>query len=236
MILNKEKMEALERLARCMAHDFNNLLTTILGYSELMLNTVAKDDPMHEDIEEIRQAGKRAAYITEQFLNFGAKQKLQQEHLNPHDIISEMKRKLTSLAGNGITISITTDSDLGTIYADKEKIEQVIMNLVINAREAMIDGGNLNIKVINEIISSPSPRKYICIVIEDTGIGMTEETMDLIFEPFFSTHKKRNGSGFGLSTAYGIVKQHKGWINVQSELEHGSTFKVYLPSFPASLS
>ncbi|MGA1826333.1 MAG: two-component system sensor histidine kinase NtrB [bacterium] len=227
-----EKMEAMERLAGCMAHDFNNILTSILGYSELILCTVAEDDPMREEIKEIREAGKRAASLTQQLLIFSSKQELQREELDLTTAITTMERKLKSLAGKKIMLSIETDPHVDTIIADRKQIEQVIMNLVINACDAMIDGGNLIIKIKNETIPPYSSEKFVCIMVEDNGIGMTDETIARIFEPFFSTYKKKNRSGLGLSTAYGIIKKHKGWINVQSKPDYGSTFKVYLPVFP----
>ncbi|MGA1823661.1 MAG: two-component system sensor histidine kinase NtrB [bacterium] len=225
-----EKMEAMERLAGCMAHDFNNILTSILGYSELILNTVDEDNPMREDINEIREAGKRAASITQQLLIFSSKQELLREEVNLTTAINSMARKLQSLAGKKIMLSIEADPHVDTIFADRKQIEQVIMNFAINACDAMIDGGNLIINIKNETIPSYSPEKFVCIMVEDNGIGMTDGTIARIFEPFFSTSKKKNRSGLGLSTAYGIIKKHKGWIEVQSKPDNGSTFKVYLPA------
>jgi two-component system, cell cycle sensor histidine kinase and response regulator CckA len=235
--LQSQKMEAIGALAGGVAHDFNNLLNVINGYSELILDDLSLETPMRQDIEQIREAGQRAASLTSQLLAFGRKQILQPEIIDLNLIITQMSSILRRLIGEDIEFIITTHHGLGMIHADPAKIEQVILNLVVNARDAMPGGGKLTVETLNidfdesyikdHPVANPGP--YIMLAISDNGVGMDAETQTRIFEPFFTTKAKGKGSGLGLATVYGIVKQSNGFIWVYSEPEKGSTFKVYFP-------
>jgi two-component system cell cycle sensor histidine kinase/response regulator CckA len=232
-----QRMEAIGRLAGGVAHDFNNLLTTIIGYSDILLKCLNGQDPLREDVEEIGRAAKRAASLTRQLLAFSRKQVLQPQSLDLNVLVSDVDKMLHRIIGEDIELVNDLDPGLGRVKADPGQVEQIIMNLAINARDAMPQGGRLTIKTENvtldedyyQIIPGARPGRFVCLSVTDTGVGMTKETLQHIFEPFFST--KENGTGLGLAVAYGIVKQHEGWINVYSEPGHGSTFRVYLPAF-----
>ncbi|MDY7041237.1 MAG: ATP-binding protein, partial [Chloroflexota bacterium] len=232
-----QKMEAIGRLAGGVAHDFNNLLTAVTGYSWLLLKGLDDDDPMRKDIEEIKKAARRGSSLTRQLLAFSRRQVLQPTVLDLNSVVSDMEKMLRRIIGEDIDLSTMLDLELGRTKADPGQIEQVIMNLAVNARDAMPQGGKIIIKTENvtlneshvQVIPEARPGRFVCLSVVDTGIGMDKETTRRIFEPFFST--KENGTGLGLAVVYGIVRQHGGWINVTSEPEQGSTFEVYLPVF-----
>lgn len=238
-LLQAQKMEAIGTLAGGVAHDFNNLLTTIQGYIDLTMMEVDEMDPLYGDLKQIRLAAMRAADLTRQLLLFSRKQPMEFTPLNINSTVDDLLKMLDRLIGEDITINIDLEPDSWTVRADAGNIEQVIMNLAVNARDAMPEGGKLTIKTENvtlneehsKVIPEARPGKFVCLSVEDTGVGMDKETIQHIFEPFFSTKEAGKGTGLGLSVVYGIVKQHEGWINVYSEPGRSSTFKVYLPAF-----
>jgi len=233
--LQSQKMEAIGRLAGGVAHDFNNLLTVINGYSEQALIELSESHPLHEDITEIRNAGERAASLTRQLLAFSRRQMLQPEVLDLNVIVADMERMLRRLLGEDVVLSTVPQSGLDFVYADRGQIEQVIMNLVVNARDAMPKGGRLTIETCNVALSSEYPGlrheivpgDYVMLAVSDTGMGMDQATQARIFEPFFTT--KSHGTGLGLSTVFGIVQQSGGTVWVYSEPGKGTTFKIYFP-------
>ncbi|MDQ3817538.1 MAG: PAS domain S-box protein, partial [Acidobacteriota bacterium] len=232
-----QKLEAIGQLAGGVAHDFNNLLTAIMGYSDLTIRRLGVADPLIRNVEEIRKAAERATSLTRQLLAFSRKQVLLPKVINLNSIISDMERMLWRLIGEHIELRTMPANELGQIKADPGQIEQVILNLVVNARDAMPKGGKISIETANVYLDEEYARRHIAVTpgwyamfaITDTGQGMDEETQKRIFEPFFTT-KGEKGTGLGLSTVYGIIKQSGGNIWVYSEVGQGTTFKVYLPS------
>ena len=232
-----QKMEAIGRLAGGVAHDFNNLLGVIIGYSELALDQVGPANAVRGQVEQIRKAGERASALTRQLLAFSRQQVLDTKTLSLNAIISDMAEMLRRLIGEDIELQTKLDSELHAIRGDQGQIEQVIMNLAVNARDAMPQGGKLMIETRNASVEEDdlqrhtpmTPGDYILLVISDTGVGMNAETQAHIFEPFFTTKAQGKGTGLGLATVYGVVKQSGGYIWVYSELGVGATFKVYLP-------
>jgi signal transduction histidine kinase len=229
-----QKMEAVGRLASGVAHDFNNLLTPIIGHSQFVLDELDPSDPVRKNLEEIRRAADRAASLTRQLLALSRKQVLQPKVVNINSVVSDMEEMLRRLVGEDLDVIVKMEPDLGPIRADPSQLQQVIMNLVVNARDAMPRGGSLTISTANALFDGASPPPpgvvpgaYVELIISDTGCGMDSETQSKIFEPFFTT--KGHGTGLGLSTVYGIVKQNVGHIQVNSEPGRGSTFRVYLP-------
>ncbi|HXW14356.1 MAG TPA: PAS domain S-box protein [Terriglobia bacterium] len=231
------KMEAIGRLAGGVAHDFNNLLTIINGYSELGLDGLNSDDPMRRYINEIMKAGDRAASLTRQLLAFSRQQVLAPQILDLNGVVANVGEMLHRLIGENINLEMVLDPTLGHVKADAGQIEQILMNLGVNARDAMPQGGKLLIETTNVGLddayasnhSAFAPGRYVMLAVSDTGIGMDAEIQAHIFEPFFTTKEKDKGTGLGLATVYGIVKQSGGYVWVYSEPGRGSTFKIYLP-------
>jgi len=236
-LAQSQKMEAVGRLAGGIAHDFNNLLTTILGYSDMILWQQNLDDDLMESVKEIKASSIRAAALTQQLLAFSRKQVLKPQAINLDDLITNLSKMLRRLIGEDIELLIKPGTDPCRIKADPGHIEQIIMNLAVNSRDAMPKGGKLAIKTqciyLDESyrLEHPEiiPGYYVLLVVSDTGHGMDEETRKHIFDPFFTTKGVGKGTGLGLSTVYGIVKQSDGYIWAYSEPGHGTTFKIYLP-------
>jgi signal transduction histidine kinase/ActR/RegA family two-component response regulator len=232
-----EKLEAIGQLASGVAHDFNNLLTAIDGYSSLALRQLGDDHPTSSYLEEISKAGDRASNLTRQLLAFGRKQLLQPLALNLNDVVGDMIKLLKRLIGEDVQLVTKPGADLKQIKADPGQLEQVLVNLVVNARDAMPRGGTVTIETANTTLDGAyagrhigvTPGEYVMLAISDTGTGMDHDTKARIFEPFFTTKEKGKGTGLGLSTVYGIIKQSGGGVWVYSELGKGTTFKVYLP-------
>jgi signal transduction histidine kinase len=231
------KMEAIGRLAGGVAHDFNNLLTAIIGYSDIMLMRLEPHEPLHRYVEQVSKAANRAALLTRQLLTFSRQQAFQKRFVPLNVVVLEMEKMLTPLIGEDIHVTTGLAPDLSEIYADLGHMQQLIMNLVVNARDAMPQGGTLHIKTANvELTSAPSgryfgspPGAYVMLAVEDTGEGMDSEVMSHLFEPFFTTKELGKGTGLGLAVVYGILEQEGGDIEVQSVPGVGTSFKVYLP-------
>ena len=230
------KMDAIGRLASGVAHDFNNLLTVILGFAEILSLDVPMGQKHTTDLGEIIKAGQRATGLTKQLLAFSRQQVLHTVPLDVNELITEMTGMLGRLIGEHIEVALVLTPNLSLALADRGQLEQVVMNLVVNARDAMPEGGTVTIETADATLeNSPfreeaiTPGEYVMLAITDTGGGMTRETQKRLFEPFFTTKEIGTGTGLGLSTTYGIVKQSKGYIWVYSEPGHGTTFKVYLP-------
>lgn len=233
-----EKMEALGRLAGTVAHDFNNLLALITGYSDLLLKRFPPGvDSNRKKIEEIRKASDRGVALTRQLLAFSRRQALQFQALDLNAAIAGMDEILRQLIGENIRLQTSLDPEIGPVKADPDQVEQVLLNLAENARDAMPEGGSLTIETAHvessELFSlrheSLKPGPYVMVAVSDTGSGINQETQARIFEPFFTTKEKGKGTGLGLSTVYGIVMQSGGCIRVYSEVGVGTTFKIYLP-------
>ncbi|NWJ95001.1 MAG: PAS domain S-box protein [Chloroflexi bacterium] len=237
-LLQSQKLESVGRLAGGIAHDFNNLLTTITGYSELILSSLDPEDFLWSDITEISKAAERAAALTRQLLAFSRQQVLQPKILNLNIVMAEMNKLLRRLIGEDVELITLHHPDLHLVRADPGQIEQVIMNLAVNARDAMPEGGKLtletaNVELSQEYVLSHYPNvktgSYVMLTVSDTGFGMDADTQARIFEPFFTTKPIGKGTGLGLATVYGIIKQSGGYIWLYSELGVGTTFKIYLP-------
>jgi signal transduction histidine kinase/CheY-like chemotaxis protein len=232
-----QKLESIGILAGGLAHDFNNMLTAINGYSELIIRKLPVDDPIRKQVEEIRKAGERSAELTRQLLAFSRRQILQPTMLDLNGVVTDTSSMLKRLLGEDITITTKLTHDLWKIKADQGQLTQVVMNLMINSRDAMPDGGAITIETANVELDrehsrthpSSTPGPYIMLRITDTGVGMDDETRQRVFEPFFTTKPVGRGTGLGLSTVYGIVKQSGGNIWVDSEPGKGATFTIYLP-------
>ena len=236
-MLRSARLEAVGRLAGGVAHDFNNLVMIIKGYSDMLLDSATPQSRPH--IEEIKRAGDRASALTRQLLAFSRKQILEPQVLDPNQTVRNMVKMLRVLIGEDIELVTSLSDEIGRVQADPGQLEQVVMNLAVNARDAMPSGGKLIIETqhcrLDENYVSAnieaSVGDYVLIAVTDNGTGMSRETQAQIFEPFFTTKEQGKGTGLGLATVYGIVKQSRGHISVYSELAHGTTFKVYLPAF-----
>jgi two-component system cell cycle sensor histidine kinase/response regulator CckA len=237
-----QKMEAVGRLAGGVAHDFNTLLGTITGYSEMLLDGLPPDDPLRRAAEQIRRGAERGAGLTRQLLAFSRRQVLQPEVLSLKDILDDIDDMLGRLLGDDVELQRVEDPGLGQVRVDAGQIGQVMMNLVVNAADAMHRGGRIVIETCNveldELasakIGAPAAGSYVLLAVRDTGCGIDAETRKHLFEPFFTTKELGKGTGLGLSTVFGIVKQSGGGIAVESEVGQGTTFKIYLPRWEAA--
>ncbi|MDB9823356.1 PAS domain S-box protein, partial [Deltaproteobacteria bacterium] len=234
-----QKMEAIGTLAGGVAHDFNNILTSIIGNADIALMTIDKDESLRKEIEEIKMAGEKAASLTRQLLAFSRKQIVQPKILDLNLLLASIEKMLIRLIGENVEIIMITEADLWQIEIDPGQMEQLIMNLVINAKDAMPNGGKITIQTANKDldtnyfvehgIAEEQPGSYVMVSVSDAGSGMDKETQEHIFEPFYTTKELGKGTGLGLSTVYGIIKQNRGFIWVYSELGQGSIFKIFLP-------
>jgi len=241
-LIQAQKMEAVGTLAGGIAHDFNNLLGVIIGYSDYLLAKLDREDQMHKIMGDIKKAGQRGTGLTDQLLAFSRKQAIQPEILALNTVVEETEKILGRLIGEDIELVTGLEPELWLVKADQGQITQILMNFAVNARDAMAAGGKIVIKTENVNIdeefcrrySYARPGRFVRLSVEDTGVGMDQETLFHIFEPFFTTKETGKGTGLGLSVIYGIVKQHEGWVNVYSEPGQGSVFRVYLPASFAS--
>jgi len=232
-----QKMDAIGQLAGGIAHDFNNLLTAIRGYAELVLARLGDEDPLRGDVDEIAIAADRASSLTRQLLAFGRRQVLQPAVLDPNAVVVDMERMLRRLIGEHIELVTALEPALGCVRADRGQIEQVILNLAVNARDAMHEGGRLTIATSSLELDAAgaqrhpdlAPGRYVVLSASDTGAGIDARTKERVFEPFFTTKEPGKGTGLGLATVYGIVRQSGGQIELESEPGRGATFTVYLP-------
>jgi len=233
-----QKMEAVGRLSGGVAHDFNNLLGVIIGYAEFLQESLQPDNGLRGSVDEILKAGKRAASLTRQLLAFSRQQVLDPKVIDLNSVVSDMDKMLRRLIGEDIELSTTLGGDRGRIKADQGQLEQVLLNLVVNARDAMPTGGKLQINTENMVMDEAfvrrypypvQPGPYVCLTVTDNGVGMDVETKARAFEPFFTTKEKGKGTGLGLSTVYGVVKQSGGYIDIYSSPGAGTSFKIYLP-------
>ena len=236
-----QKMEAVGRLAGGVAHDFNNTITVIRGFTEILFESLPSEDERREDLKEIDNAAVHATTLTRQILAFSRKQCLQPTVLDLNTLVGNVENLLRRLIGEDIDLGSILCSDLWRIEADSGQLEQILMNLAVNARDALSGGGRISIKTENIELDDEDarrvvyarPGRFVRLTFEDDGTGIDPETMDKIFESFFTTKELGKGTGLGLSVVYGIVKQHDGWINIYSEPGHGSAFTIYFPSCPS---
>ncbi len=232
-----QKMEAVGRLAGGVAHDFNNVLTAIFGYADLVLDSFEAGDPRRLDVEEIKRAANRAAGLTRQLLAFSRKQVMLPRRVNLNEIIQNLETLLLKLVGQEIVLTIDAAPSLWDVKADPGQIEQVLMNLASNARDAMPEGGHLTISTANEDLEPDDaaalvgiqPGRFVRLTVADTGHGIPDHARAHIFEPFFTTKEQGKGTGLGLATVYGIVKQSGGWVYLDETPASGASFRIYLP-------
>lgn len=242
-LILSQKMEGIGRLASGIAHDFNNVLTLILGHSQMMLEQVGEDSPLHGDLKEIQTAAKRAAALTGQLLAFSRQQVLNLVVVDLNVVVSELEQMLRRLIGEDVEVKARTAPDHCPVKADPAQLEQILINLAVNARDAMPRGGILRIETSHETFAEDrvvdgariAAGKYEVLVVQDNGSGMDEHTKARLFEPFFTTKAKGKGTGLGLATVYGTVKQLEGLVFVESQPQHGTTFKIYFPRTDAPL-
>jgi PAS domain S-box-containing protein len=238
-LLQAQKMESVGRLAGGVAHDFNNMLQTILGYSDLSLDQIEETSPVHEGLVEIRKAAMRSADLTRQLLAFARKQTTKPKILDLNDTVAGMLKMLQRLIGEDIDLAWLPGHGLWPVKMDPSQLDQILANLMVNARDAIADTGKITIETENILLDTVyctdhpgfRPGEYVLLIVSDNGCGIDKETLAQIFEPFFTTKEMGKGTGLGLSTVYGIVKQNNGFVNVYSEPGQGTTFRIYLPSF-----
>ncbi|PKN17006.1 MAG: hybrid sensor histidine kinase/response regulator [Deltaproteobacteria bacterium HGW-Deltaproteobacteria-3] len=238
-LLQSQKMELVGRLAGGVAHDFNNMLQTILGYSDLSLAQVEATSPVHDGLLEIRKAAMRSADLTRQLLAFARKQAVSPKILDLNDTVAGMLKMLQRLIGEDIDLAWVPGHSLWPVKMDPSQLDQILANLAVNARDAIADTGKITIETENISLNAAYcadhpetiPGEYVQLVVSDNGCGMDKEILAQIFEPFFTTKTQSKGTGLGLATVYGIVRQNNGFVNVYSEPGQGTTFSIYLPSF-----
>ncbi len=242
-LIQSQKMESVGRLAGGIAHDFNNLLMAISGYAELAADTLPAEHTAHDDLHEIRKAAGRAGGLTQQLLTFARKQIMDPRIMDLSDVVRDVEKLLGRLIGEDIEIVVSSAADLGHVRIDIGQIEQLLINLAVNARDAMPNGGRLTLAVENVLLDDQSaevmdadlaPGDYLRLTVSDTGMGMDAETQAHLFEPFFTTKETGQGTGLGLATCYGVVKQHAGHITCRSKVGKGTTFDIYLPCVDAA--
>ena len=239
-----QKMEAVGLLAGGVAHDFNNILQAFLGYGSMLLDRLPEGDRMYEFAEEIVQGTERAAALTRQLLAFSRRQILEMENLDLNEVIHGVMKLIRRVIGEDIEMNVVEGQRLGLVHADRGQMEQVLLNLCVNSRDAMPEGGVLTVETENVVIDEEycavhtwaSPGTYVLLSVSDTGCGMDAQTQEHIFEPFFTTKELGKGTGLGLATVYGIVRQHQGMVQVYSEMDAGTTFKIYLPSLEITIA
>ncbi|MGE5569708.1 MAG: ATP-binding protein [Rhodospirillales bacterium] len=238
-----QRLESVGRLAGGVAHDFNNLLTVINGYADMLRYDLDEDDPLRAGLDEIKRAGERAASLTQQLLAFSRKQMIEPKPIDLNAVVAESEKMLRRLVGEDIEFVTTLSASPGAVMADPGQIHQILMNLAVNARDAMPNGGVLHVDTASVDLSEEeaagcqdaAPGAYVRLSVRDSGVGMDNETLQRIFEPFFTTKKQGEGTGLGLSVVYGIVRQSGGWIHVSSELGKGTVFDIYLPRLDAAV-
>jgi signal transduction histidine kinase len=235
-LLHTQRMDALGRLAGSVAHDYNNLMTAVVGYASLLAETM-EGDPRKTDIDEIRLAGERAVNLTRQLLTFSRKQPMSMTALNLNEVVTGMERLLVRLLGDRSTLTLNLAPDIPTIQSDRGQLEQIVMNLVVNGGDAMADGGTVRIETSTVVLDSSHQRRHldaqsgphVCLAVRDSGSGIAPDILPRIFEPFFTTKSRGQGTGLGLATVHGAVRQSGGHVVVSSTPGHGSEFRVYLP-------
>jgi len=243
-LLQAQKMEAIGILTGGIAHDFNNLITAVRGCADMAIQNLDQTSPLYREIKEIQLASQKAAGLTRQMLIFSRKHPVKFEFINMNQLVEDMLKMLHHMIGEDIEIHTNLEPDLWTITADQSTLEQIVMNLTVNARDAMPDGGKLIIRTDNvelneencRFMPESKPGIYVRLAITDTGIGMDEKTLQRIYEPFFSTKGRGKGTGLGLSVVYGIVKEHKGWISIESQPGQGTTFRIFTPAINVKTS
>ena len=236
-LARSQKLESIGRLAGGIAHDFNNLLSAIIGYSEILMDSLPAEGPLSPAVRTIRLAGEKAAALTRQLLAFSRNQVLEMKPLNLNRVIDDMFKMLRRMIGEDVILSLRTERQVRSIVADRAQIEQILLNLAVNARDAMPCGGKLTIETADAEIGAEQeqkvqgliPGRYVVLTVSDTGEGMSQDVVERIFEPYYTT--KVQGSGLGLSTVYGIVKQHEGVVAVSSEKSKGTVFTIYFPAY-----